>query len=105
MSKKRPWQYANAKNQMCGIMKCSLCGKMIIVGQYRFRESEEAYYAHAHRACVPIDQQNYWLEQEYKESLRKEDLKGYLQACIDFKQLWNTVALDDEIADMEEYLK
>lgn len=101
--RKLPWQYSNADTHRCGTMQCTMCGKEIEQGEFRYREAydDRGFHAHQHRACVPEDQHEYWHFQEDKARAHKARNAQYLEACKAFRDLWNTAALDDEIAELE----
>ena len=102
MAKKKPWHYASASAQRCGTMMCTVCNKEITQGDYRYRGEwdDKGYYAHQHRGCVPLDQQEYWLHQEEKQRLADVELIKYREACKVFRDTWKTDALDQEIFEL-----
>jgi len=104
MSKRKlPWQYSNAAYQRCGRMVCTVCNAQITQGDYRYREAydDRGYHAHAHRDCLPEDQQEWWKVQEEKQ--RKVEIRNieYREACKVFRDKWESSALDDEISELE----
>lgn len=101
--RKLPWQYANAQNMKCGVMVCVACGKKITDGDYRYREDygDRGYHAHQHRECVPLDQQEYWSRQDESGKLHIAKMIEYREACKEFRDKWSTVALDEEIEELE----
>lgn len=48
------WKYTNASTQQVGLMRCTSCGKQIIAGRYRYRETDEAFLPQ-HEACSGHD--------------------------------------------------
>ena len=54
MRKKHNWKYANAQNVNVGCMVCTHCQKPITSGDFRYRETDEAYKPQ-HRACSESD--------------------------------------------------
>lgn len=104
MSKRKlPWQYAKAEYMTCGRMICTVCNTQITQGQYRFREAfdDRGFHAHAHRTCLPEGEQGHWVREEAEEVKRRSELRLYLNACKEFKEKWETTALDEEISDLD----
>lgn len=50
------WEYADAATQQVGTMICTACRRRITEGQYRFRETDDAYLPQ-HRKCSSTDPQ------------------------------------------------
>jgi hypothetical protein len=50
----KQWTYTDALGQQVGLMICTACHKPIDSGEYRFRETEEAYLPQ-HRECSAND--------------------------------------------------
>lgn len=54
MGRHHHWDYADTAGQRVGLMVCTACGRSIDSGQYRYRETEDAYLPQ-HRACSAQD--------------------------------------------------
>ena len=102
MSKKYDWYYVtNAKSHKTGNMICTHCNKLITQGEYRYRETSNAYLVQ-HRKCS--EQDTHW---KINDSLKEKQLKQILiklKAYKDFKNLWDIDSLDDEIREMEYFI-
>jgi hypothetical protein len=71
-------------------------------GEYRVYETEEAFHVQ-HRACSKSDPK--WGELDARQVNYLEATKARLAAYIAFRDEWNESALDEEIEDMQAYLK
>ncbi len=100
MGKKYHWTYANKSWASYGTMRCTACGKQVTEGDYRVRETEEAYLVQ-HRACCENDP--YWAKLDKEIIEQYESMKLRLAAFREFKKQWNVdiEEFDDEIASMQ----
>lgn len=51
---KKDWCYSDASDTQVGLMICTACRKKIESGEFRYRETEEAYLPQ-HRSCCADD--------------------------------------------------
>lgn len=98
MSKAYQWEYSNASYQKVGLMICTACRKQILTGEYRFRETEEAYLPQ-HRSCCESDPA--WKKSDEQEVVRKKRLFDMLIDAVAFKAKWNVDDLDELIIELE----
>lgn len=89
--------YADAKNVHIGTMQCTVCGKQILDGQFRYSETKHGFSTQ-HRNCVTDD--NAWKKLDAKANKLKENNLCRLAAYIEFRDKWGTNALDDEITQL-----
>jgi hypothetical protein len=101
MAKKR-WQYCSANGGSHGTMICTACRKLVTEGEYRVYETEEAFHVQ-HRSCSKSDPK--WAELDARQVNYVEATKARLAAYIAFRDEWNESALNEEIEDMQAYLK
>lgn len=73
MSNKFRWMYADRANRSVGTMICTHCQKPIKSGEYRYRETEDAYLPQ-HRACSEADPKWAELDKE-RAALAKEQAR------------------------------
>ena len=102
MSKNHHWTYTHAEIQQMGTMVCTACSRPIKSGQYRYRETEAAYLPQ-HRKCSESDKQ--WGKMDDRKVVELNATKRYLDACLDFRKMWGTSTLDDDIESAESYMK
>jgi hypothetical protein len=98
MAKK--WTYANARGCTYGTMICTVCKKKITSGEFRVRETEEAYLPQ-HRACSSNDPN--WAKLDADKQNYINGVKERLAAFIEFKKQWNVEIddFDEEIESMQ----
>jgi len=73
---KHDWSYANSETCKVGRMICTACKQPILIGQFRYRETEEAYLPQ-HRHCSLNDKQWRKLDTQdvaYEEYHRRRQL-------------------------------
>lgn len=93
MSKKWQW-YCDAGRSMHGLMVCVSCHKPITDGEYRCRETKDAYIAQ-HRVCSASDPMWVKLDSE-REKLLVEERELHRDALA-FVEKWGAVDLQDVI--------
>jgi len=97
---KKHWDYIdNAKVRKHGTMVCTKCNKFIKSGEYRVRETEEAYLSQ-HRKCSLDDPE--WAMRDKRRVREYKQLKERLSEYIAFRDKWDEDCLDDEIGDMKQ---
>ena len=79
-------------------MVCTACRKKITEGQYRVRETPEAYLSQ-HRKCSETDPN--WGELNAQAEKKKQHFANYLAACIEFKNEWGCDELDELIHELQ----
>lgn len=84
-----------------GIMVCAGCGKPIDKGQYRVKDTPDAYINH-HRDCVPHDPK--WAEFDAEAAERKRNKEMLLADAEAFRNRWSVDDLDDLIGSLTEQL-
>lgn len=79
------WEYAQTPGQEVGLMICTSCQKKITEGQYRYRETEEAYLPQ-HRACSASDPKWAQLDSEAARNVafNERRLKAYKAFVAEF---------------------
>jgi len=92
------FSYCDSKNSRHGRMVCYACGKPIMSGLYRVRYTDEAFITH-HRACSLDDK--HWAKLDAQKSNQLAYYEKRLAAFKEFREKWNTDALDEEIESME----
>ncbi|GGO89160.1 hypothetical protein GCM10011348_46260 [Marinobacterium nitratireducens] len=98
MAKKWDYYIDDARTHSYGLMICSACGNKITKGEFRVRETEDAYITQ-HRSCSHTDGQ--WARRDAQRENRIRRAKDQLAAAIEFRDRWGTEALNDEIDDLE----
>jgi len=91
------WYYSDVANEEVGSMICTKCKHPIHKGEYRYRETEEAYLAQ-HRHCSADDTR--WNTKDKKSEADRKRLKAYKS----FRDTWRESLLDDAIEEMEDDL-
>jgi hypothetical protein len=99
---KRSWNYASAENTRVGTMICTACRIPIENGEYRYRETEDAYLPQ-HRACSEQDEG--WKFRDKQKAINIQKARQYLADCLNFRSKWLTDVLNDEIESTETELK
>ena len=92
------WYYSDVANQKVGSMICTNCKHSIHTGEYRYRETDEAYLAQ-HRHCSTDDKA--WSGRDVKRAKCQEADRVRLRAYKSFRDKWDESALDEEIEEME----
>jgi hypothetical protein len=88
------WNYTDAAGQQVSDMICTACHRKIVDGEYRFRETDDAYLPQ-HRACSAADPQ--WARIDDKRRQRDRFFarrKDALQAFVN-----EFGAPDDDLID------
>ncbi|MBB4004439.1 hypothetical protein [Aurantimonas endophytica] len=94
-SKWKGCRYENASTSRHGLMVCNVCSQSIDEGDYRCRETEEAYITQ-HRACSQDDPQWAVLDrQRANHAARQERLA---EAATAFIEYWGVVDLSEYAA-------
>ncbi len=91
----------SAKTAQHGLMICAACSKPIETGQYRVKDTPDAYITH-HRACLPLDPMWERMDAEKAEQIRNMEMM--LADAEAFRKRWDTEALDELIGELQEYL-
>lgn len=73
------WEYSDAAFNKCGLMICTACRKKIASGQFRYRETDEAYLSQ-HRECSSDDPQ--WAKIDAEASKRFEQRRQAAYAAF-----------------------
>ena len=94
----KQWNYSCAPASQHGTMVCTACRKKITEGQYRVRETPEAYLSQ-HRKCSETDPN--WGELNAQAEKKKQHFANYLAACIEFKNEWGCDELDELIHELQ----
>lgn len=63
------WNYTRTPGHQVGLMICTACNRKITEGQYRYRETEEAYLPQ-HRACSLADPK--WAKLDAEDATRAD---------------------------------
>jgi len=102
MAKK--WNYSQTPGHTCGTMKCTACGKKVVSGQFRYRETKEAFLVQ-HRVCSKDDP--HWAKLDIELQKRYESMKERLSAFLEFKTQWNVdiEEFDEEIESMQSIVE
>ena len=95
------WHYSDVAYQEVGSMICTKCKHLIHNGEYRYRETPDAYLAQ-HRHCSTDDKMWQCLDKKKAESVIA-DVKR-LGAYIKLRDKWGEEALNCEIEEMEAAL-
>lgn len=99
MGRKHYWYHANAPSTQAGNMICTVCYKQITSGDFRYRETEDAYLTQ-HRGCCQND--TYWKKKDRDSTKEKERFEKLLVAATGFKEKWQIDDLDDLIAELQD---
>lgn len=70
MARKHTWEYANTRSLRVGGMVCTHCHKPILSGDFRYRETDEAYKPQ-HRTCSESDSGWVTYDEANAEPVRK----------------------------------
>lgn len=100
MTKKYKWSYSSTPGHNCGTMICTACHKKVILGEFRYRETSDAYLVQ-HRACSKDDP--HWIKLDEEKNQRYESIKVRLDAFIEFKKQWN-VEIEEFNEEIESML-
>lgn len=92
MSKWKSARYADAATSRVGLMICSACGKHIENGQFRYRETAEAYIPQ-HRACSEEDPN--WARLDREDEKHRQKFQALEKDARDFIAKWGVVDLSD----------
>jgi hypothetical protein len=95
------WEYAKAETERVGRMICTTCSQPILSGDFRYRETDDAYLPQ-HRTCS--EQDTGWKKIDRQRQADRTRLQRYLDACLEFKAKWDVDALDEEIDRTQENL-
>jgi hypothetical protein len=100
MGKKYNWSYSSTPGHTCGTMICTACHKKVTSGEFRVRETSDAYLVQ-HRACSKEDP--YWVKLDSERNQRYEVMKTRLAAFVEFKANWGVEIeeFDEEIESMK----
>tara|TARA_R100001086_G_scaffold187490_2_gene105581 strand:- start:2231 stop:2533 length:303 start_codon:yes stop_codon:yes gene_type:complete len=90
------YQYVDARFIKTGIMLCTVCGKAIYEGEYRFYETAEAYF-NTHKHCCSDDPE--WARRDAIKEAAEQRLKNIEK---DFNNI--LVKYDLEESDLIEIL-
>ena len=94
MTRRRDWRYGVAPGQQVGLMICTACRTKIETGEFRYRETEEAYLPQ-HKQCSLGDPEWVKMEQRQREyAAFYEERKAALQVYIN-----KYGAPDDDLID------
>jgi hypothetical protein len=91
----RKWkdcQYSDAASSRHGLMVCNVCNKPIAEGEYRIRETEDAYITQ-HRACSEHDPN--WEVRDRQRANREAQAERLAVAARAFIAEWGLVDLND----------
>jgi len=97
----KKYEYANTSYMRVGKMICTCCNKAIESGDFRYRETTDAFLPQ-HRECTKED--NNWCRLDNQRKAEIENTQNYLQACLEFQRKWDTCVLDDEIYELKRKL-
>jgi NAD-dependent SIR2 family protein deacetylase len=101
MGRKRTWTYCDTSRGSYGTMRCTACHKLVKEGQFRVRETEEAYLVQ-HRHCSEQDENWAKMDAGVVENLVK--MKERLAAYLAFREKWEASDLDESIEWMQEWV-
>lgn len=93
---KHTWNYADAAVARTGLMICTACRKGIETGEFRYRETDDAYLPQ-HRSCSANDPE--WAKIDALNTVRAERDREFVKACAAFKAKWGVSDLDDYLDD------
>jgi hypothetical protein len=93
----KKWNYTVAGRSSYGLMKCAGCGKQITDGQFRYRETDDAFVTQ-HRACSESDAN--WARMDEALARNTADARLKMAAFVEFRDRWQTDALDDAIDEL-----
>ena len=96
------WEYANTLWLKLGRMICTECQHPIVQGDFRYRETDDAYLPQ-HRDCCADD--TMWREIDNERITEHARLSQYLSDCIAFREKWNIDTLDDEITATQDAIE
>lgn len=98
---KKHWQYCNVSHGSHGTMRCTACGKRVTEGEYRVRETEDAFLVQ-HKSCSLQDPA--WARRDAAELQRLRGYRDRLQAYEAFHAQWSEPALEEPIEDLRQIL-
>ncbi len=95
MSRRGALSYHDAASSQHGLMVCAACGRSILEGEYRVRDTPDAYITH-HRACAAADPK--WAQMDREAAVRERRLQSLIAEANEFYRKWG-------VADLSDYLE
>ena len=89
---RRHWYYVNDCRQKVGLMICTHCNSPITEGEYRYRETDDAYLPQ-HRNCSEHDQK--WQEIDAKREADTKFAAERKEAARQFVEKWGVTDLEE----------